>query len=1026
MKNVTYINAGAGSGKTYTLTEKLAETVGVRRVAPGHIILTTFTKAAANDFKAKSKAKLFEKGFYEEANLLDTAAIGTIHSVANTIISKFWYRLGLSPKLEILDEKGSDLYRSESLGTLATPAELDKLARFAEMFDMRTSFNAKYPDPMFWKGDIAQIIAYATNYQITDFEESCARSKAFFRQFVVNGGQPLPSRQQFAAAVTAAEQVNKLQKVGPTTDKRANEIAELKRCLGSLSFVHYKQFLKTCSTNAFKKDPVIGPVVEALACMWQSQEVYREIEDYIETLFDMAERWQQQYANFKKNRNLLDFNDLEKYLLALLNDPDAAQEIGAQYRYLFVDEFQDCSPMQVEIFRKLSTLVEHSYWVGDMKQSIYGFRGSAPKLVEEVIGQVEESGAYGCSIETLDTSYRSVPAIVEFCNDVFGTAFSYMPQDRVRLKPHHAPNPDIAPLVEWPLDGGNSMAGYIASLVAEGVNPSDIALVSRKRDHFQGLATDLENLGVPVNQSTEPVMGSTVAQLTCAVLRLAVNGTDSLAKAEIAFLTEKEFNTDNLITETLGNVDSETGRACHDFLDRALLVQKVLSLRPAIKHQSVAELVESVILELNLHEVAKKCASEEMVQRVLNTVIAAAQEYQETAARIDTAASVQGFIDYLSDSEVCLPGDSRGVTLCTMHTSKGLEWKHVIVNSLWDNPANVSNITKKEVFGTHVRSLNDTSAVGFDNAYIQLAPFVYGVKNTKTPDVIADIIQNQQQFKRIQANHIAEEARLLYVAMTRAKQQLILARKEKNPYQWLQDINVNAYNALSTHGFVTKLLEPAEASDVSHTAPLAVVNATFPATKPATYEKRNWLPSQMAGTASVLSHHDFGKRIPLNTLHTPDMSRVGNCIHHIYQLCADSYPDDGVVERIIGQYGLAASLTDRTEIAEAWKRLTDHIQTRHGQVRAHRHERAFVHHAQGKCYTGSIDLTLETEQGTVLVDYKTCPMSNADILNPDNEHYAGHYGGQLSCYRQALTAAGHTVCAAYLYYPVAGLLVQLH
>ena len=111
MERVTYISAGAGSGKTYTLTHLLAEHIAGRRkdkegkwvpceqVDPEKVILTTYTKKAAAEFREKAKSVLYEEGkndtvFHEAAGRLDQACIGTVHSVANSFVQKYWYFLG--------------------------------------------------------------------------------------------------------------------------------------------------------------------------------------------------------------------------------------------------------------------------------------------------------------------------------------------------------------------------------------------------------------------------------------------------------------------------------------------------------------------------------------------------------------------------------------------------------------------------------------------------------------------------------------------------------------------------------------------------------------------------------------------------------------------------------------------------------------------------------------------------------------------------------------------------------------------
>ena len=106
-----------------------------------------------------------------------------------------------------------------------------------------------------------------------------------------------------------------------------------------------------------------------------------------------------------------------------MQNDNIASEISQSYRYLFVDEFQDSSPIQVKIFESLSDLMEHSYWVGDYKQAIYGFRGSDIALTKAVVDRVARK-ENGCDTDTLDKSWRSLPDIVEVNNAVFEKTFA--------------------------------------------------------------------------------------------------------------------------------------------------------------------------------------------------------------------------------------------------------------------------------------------------------------------------------------------------------------------------------------------------------------------------------------------------------------------------------------------------------------------------------------------------------------------------------------------------------------------------
>ena len=132
MKNVTYINASAGSGKTYTLTHKLAELIKNGKVKPDQVIMTTFTVKAANEMKEEAKKVLYENGLFDAATQLDQAMIGTIHSVANSLIKKYWFFLGLSPDMGVLAEEDTQFYISQSLSDLPTHDELKQLHDFCE------------------------------------------------------------------------------------------------------------------------------------------------------------------------------------------------------------------------------------------------------------------------------------------------------------------------------------------------------------------------------------------------------------------------------------------------------------------------------------------------------------------------------------------------------------------------------------------------------------------------------------------------------------------------------------------------------------------------------------------------------------------------------------------------------------------------------------------------------------------------------------------------------------------------------
>ena len=115
MKNTTFVSAGAGSGKTYRLTQDIARLIDEGKCKAEEIILTTYTDAAAKELREKVRSTLYSKGHYEATMNIDNAAIGTIHSIAYQFVSRYWYLLGISANVSIMDREGSKLCITQSL-----------------------------------------------------------------------------------------------------------------------------------------------------------------------------------------------------------------------------------------------------------------------------------------------------------------------------------------------------------------------------------------------------------------------------------------------------------------------------------------------------------------------------------------------------------------------------------------------------------------------------------------------------------------------------------------------------------------------------------------------------------------------------------------------------------------------------------------------------------------------------------------------------------------------------------------------
>jgi len=1045
MKNVTYINASAGSGKTYTLTHKLAELIKSGLVRPEQVIMTTFTVKAANEMKEEAKKVLYENGLFEAATHLDQAMIGTIHSVANSLIKKYWFFLGLSPDMGVMAEEDTQFYISQSLSELPTHEELNQLHAFCESVGIQYGYfsgkNGLNYD--FWKSDIEKVIALTTNYEIESYDRSVRESLDFIHRFVHPSIKLDYSLETLLAILDEHVSFAGTQRESKKKQDVLTEVRRLKRGVNAPTISWYKRLSSVL--NSWTKCGARGTQMrEELAELWHSELVYKEQERYIRLLFQLAERWKERFRTFKKERNLLDYNDMEKYLRDLLANKELAEEIRMGYRYLFVDEYQDCSPIQVKIFDRLSELMEHSYWVGDYKQAIYGFRGSDITLTKAVVDRIA-TGENGCDTETLDTSYRSLPGIVEVCNETFKRTFKgVLDEGSIVLKTHRTNDEKIRSVRLWDMEDPESVgiADHIAYLLKQGVKPSDIAVLGRTNAPLDALAGILTGTyGIPANRQEVRVSEIKCTPLVLALLALVESEKDSLAKAQIAVLTEEGYGTNKIIEEKL-LVDANEEIKESSYLNDVPLVKRLLELRPMLKQQSVGALIETMVIELDLYNEIKKIGQVDESVSCLDTIVQSGYAYEQHCLQMSLPATVKGFVDYLAVMDPVGKGNANGIQLHTYHSSKGLEWKYVILTQLYEKKNDPKKCVKQDIYGIHFSYSEQPSAsTPYPEVFIRVIPFIYGAGNTNVPADIQQQIEESSLYKEVIKDSLAEANRLLYVGMTRPRDVLIVAlephKKDVHTLQWLEDVGLDCVRPDAQHDifgvgcrFEDDTMTQDQFDSLSGYRYLAenedMKTRRIPYHQEPCDEGVKCLsPSKLHVKGMVDASYQICEHMQKGTLVGKTMADVGNCIHQIFCGIEQHINSESYYTNLIESYGLKTYLTDYSAIRKAWEMLVNWLTEQFGAAINIYHERPFTLLKDGNVYSGSIDLVWQTSDGDILIDFKTCPLGQKYILDSDSDHYAGWYAGQLDAYTDALEEAGEKVLKRFIYYPVSGMMCEI-
>ncbi len=1056
MKNVKYINAGAGSGKTYTLTSELADLVSRGLAEPGQVIMTTFSERAAAEMRTKAKSMLLSRGLADAALQIDYALIGTIHSVAYQLIRKFWFFLGLPPELNVMDEEDQSAYVAQSVSDLPDDSELRFLHHFAREFNVSDGWgNVSYD---FWMDDLKSIVALSTNYEISDFSASKSASVDFFRRVICLQDCTLPSEDVLSDAlkriIDTWEAYARNKKPNITNEKRIELAKSLLSQVKRRNVAWYVSFGSQCTgiRGAALDDDVIE-LIGRCANIYRSPMVFAEVEKYINLIFRLADRWRDNYAAFKAERNILDYDDMEKYLLRLLDTPEVIKEISASYKYLFVDEYQDCSPIQVKIFDRLSDVMAQSYWVGDSKQAIYAFRGSATELTRAVMSKIARHED-GCTTETLKYSWRSQPDIVNLCNKVFTQVYAHvydgdMPIENIVLEPkrplpgEEIKLPDLCYCDISECRGGeakaHALAEQVAALVRAGLErPSDIAILCRRNADVAYVAAALRELGVPCNAASLFLPAYKATTLLLSLLALVISPRNMLAKATIAYLTEEGCD----LSEIIERASYETRKADNDddqedgsLFNMSQLVMRASNLPAYMAQQSVGALVESIIIELRLFDEVKKFEDPVSQISCLNALIDEAYRFEERCSKNGRPASLSGFINYVNGSEVLCGGDPDGVQVLTYHKSKGLQWKRVFLCDM-DNDSfdDQSKLIRNSVFGIHREYVSQPSA---DNLYpevrIRVAPWIFGSKKKLSDDLAADIA-GTPLFSVVRSNEVAQSANLLYVGMTRPQNCLTLVLSGScNPLAWLSLLGVRGVGddksrLLGTDEVFCDCVQGSEnwqeVSDLSGND--KEYRRALVANGPSSGRSlRDLQPSRIPGYALL------GRVLPvsdrLRLLGDYEMDEVGNCIHQIFAYVDDYAPDRQLTfaQNVIDAYGLTESIPHPQSLLDTWAAVKRTLTDLYGPAECVYHERPFSLNRYGHLLNGSMDLVWHTPSGDVLVDFKTCPMGKDDVTNTESPHYAGIYAGQLDVYADALEAASAAVLSRWIFYPVIGLLVEV-
>ena len=814
------VSAAAGSGKTAVLTERIARHI-LEGASPDDLLVVTFTRAAAAEMKKRIGDRLSalaaqQQGdeaarLYGAAEGIGRANISTIDGFCSHVLRRHFDIAGLDPAFRAGEEAENLGLRQEALDELmeryyAQKGFSDLVDAFGEEAEFSAQFLRLYefimaqPEPMEWlkeaidKYDIAE-----------DALPLCPAAEEYLKGLKVRLGaymDILRSRRDEIAEdypKTAAILDGDLTQLGGALLQKS-----LRGYANQLSACAFATFSMRGAEKSYSKyvknprDDMKKEVQKHIALsgkpMVRQAKLLAGIKPLLDMLYSFTGDFIALYSEKKEQAGIIDYADMEHIALGLLRLPAVAKEYRDRFSFVFIDEYQDCSPLQNALFSALAR-PDNLFIVGDVKQSIYGFRMAEPTMFTE---RIDEFSRRDAALH-LSANFRSSNEVIEGVNSIFTPIMTRetggVDYDETARLVHGrrdaSPGGTELHVISRsaPLDEGDAAnenteeqllaaeaealfaAGRIRELLGESFTDrkgntrnykySDIVILhSSPKNVAEAWVRTLSREGIPVYaELTGGYFDAIEVQIFLNLLAIIDNPLQDIPLISVLRSPIGGFSTEELITlradcreglfyEALkagADRDTPLGHKAGGFLGR------LKRWRAQGELYDITELIAMLLEDTGFENYVSALPGGQSRHANLEALIKNAGIYS------NSGHGIRGFLRFM---EKARSGDSLGaaqiasanvVRLISIHKSKGLEFPAVILGGL------SVNFNKKS--RSSVLVLDSSLGIGLKAAR----------GSSRELNLYHSAIA-----ERIWRREISERMRLLYVAMTRASEKLIM------------------------------------------------------------------------------------------------------------------------------------------------------------------------------------------------------------------------------------------------------------
>ncbi len=828
------VSASAGAGKTSVLVARLVKRCLNDEIPIQRIVALTFTKAAAEEMKARLSKSFREELLHcteskkayiqEQIVALEDADILTIDSYCLKLVKKYYTVIGLDPitATQILDAGSSS--RLQHMAFLQALQEFYE-ERKEETENLVTYFSARSEDYSALESTILSIQNHANScFNVQEFYTN-AKAKyhpvrhlkeidsdilnAFFDEKKLQVETIFQLVQEMQVASVECDQKHKDQLAAfynnVVNTQQSLDEQNYPLFLGSLEYLLNSipsTFNKALAYTELAKK--VSSMVKELCATSCSEQVLvqdcNELIPYAHTLLDLANRCQTLFAQSKLKEKAIDFTDMERFLLDILqaNDYEVAKVLQGSYDEIMVDEFQDTSVLQNAIIELISN-GHNVFRVGDVKQSIYRFRQAKPSLMQNMMQDENQHCIH------LKHNFRSRSCVVDFNNTLFsklmnieGCKDTYLEDDYQEIGTDRQKEnfyPAIFACVEKAEDdkkrtSASLKATWIAQQIIrlhnDGFSFSDMAVLTRNHNNKLALKTAFDTYHIPYDIDTrQGFFNSTLCTDILHIVKTMLDPCDPVAL--VTTLTSPLYRFDD---ETLSLLKVHHGsiyKGIHQ--EYPVILEELQKLKEIADKQGTIPFLEHLAFMHQYYNSLEDNAQTNfdfLMQKIQNSNI---EDLYALKVFLETGT------DEKSSEAVSKGKQDDLVRVVTIHQSKGLQYQVVFLFS--DN----QNTDKDS---SSLAQIHDDLYLGLKHIDLN-----YRVKRETVYSLAISHTANLEDLE--------EFTRVLYVALTRAVQRIYIvedASRLKTPVS-LSRGSINLRKGMS--GLILSAMEEGPLFHIEHT-----------------------------------------------------------------------------------------------------------------------------------------------------------------------------------------------------------------